>query len=432
MRQPQQEFEVVLNEDERSLLLSLSILPPVIASRMRFGLRDGAVYRFRFEIEHFVELADIVADQAEHHPGKTGRQRFAALYDRLREQVEAVTGATYFDPDDEDEYGEYASEDVTGAYQEFIEHIESSSSPLLSAAVWAVEQGHFATIEAAIKSLFETIAAEHNEPMPDFHGLTLRQINELASATWTDEDGALYVRTDYPASTLDNNFAVIAARTLLETADNDRGIPLTKTRRLMARKYVEAFVDAVPWGAAVREEWKGFRINRPDENNCYSLYLMRYWLEMAGLIRTYKGHLVCTKKGRRLIDPGQAPELLRELLASIFTKSNLSQFDPWFESTAIQAFTPSFIYGLAQSAQDWVWVGQAIDNLLPRVRMNYDGDDFFELAHAAVSRVIQPLYYCGLVEIRPAPAIPAQRLFPFESEYRVTPLHDLVFEFNVT
>jgi len=237
---------------------------------------------------------------------------------------------------------------------------------------------------------------------------------------------------DYPASALENNPAIIAARTVLEAANTGRGIPLTKTQKLVVRKFVDAFADAVPWGAAMRQEWQAMRVNRPDEYNDVSLFLMRYWLEMAGLIRTYKGRLVCTKKGRRVLHPDQAPALLREVLTAIFVKSDMAQFDPWFDVPAIEAFTPAFIYGLGQSGRDWNWLNGAIDLLLPRSKAKCDAEEYAMLAHAAVTRVLQPLYYCGIVEFRPAPNIPARRVTNLAAEYRVAPLYDLVFEFNLT
>jgi len=213
---------------------------------------------------------------------------------------------------------------------------------------------------------------------------------------------------------------------LLRRAAETGGLKLTATGNL-SRALVEEMCGIMEWPGYDKNELFGFHkvINEPD---FFPLHFVRILTQAAKLFRTYRGKLVPTPVGRKVLSGEQRGPLQALLFHVAFWRLNLGYFDRYAVDTWPQNEVGVVLWSLSASAH--VWLGRETLTRLcatPVVGILESQWDFGSSAMEA--RILRPLWWFGLLEARneekSATELVARRL------YRKAPLFDRFVRFNV-
>src|SRR5215467_470485 len=213
---------------------------------------------------------------------------------------------------------------------------------------------------------------------------------------------------------------------LLRRAAETGGLKLTATGNL-SRALVEEMCGIMEWPGYDKDELFAFHkvINEPD---FFPLHFVRILTQAAKLFRTYRGKLVPTPLGRKVLN-GKQHGLLQALLFHVaFWRLNLGYFDRYAVDTWPQNEVGIVLWSLSASAHDWL-ARETLTRLCatPVVGILESQWDFG--SSAMEFRILRPLWWFGLLETRSrdksANELIARRL------YRKAPLFDRFVKFNV-
>ena len=221
--------------------------------------------------------------------------------------------------------------------------------------------------------------------------------------------------------------AIVAnALILLRRAAETDGLKLTATGNL-SRAVVEEMCGIMQWPGYDKEELFGFHkvINEPD---FLPLHFIRILTQAGKLVRTYRGKLVATPLGRKILNGEQHGPLQAVLFHVAFWRLNLGYFDRYAVDTWPQNEVGVVLWSLSASAHDWL-PRETLTRLCasPVIGVLESQWDFGSSAMEA--RILRPLWWFGLLEARSqeksATELVGRRL------YRKAPLFDRFLQFDV-
>lgn len=221
--------------------------------------------------------------------------------------------------------------------------------------------------------------------------------------------------------------AIVAnALLLLRRAADSNGLKLTATGNL-SRAVVEEMCGIMQWPGYDKDELFGFHkvINEPD---FLPLHFIRILTQAAKLFRTYRGKLVATPLGRKILNGEQHGPLQAVLFHVAFWRLNLGYFDRYAVDTWPQHEVGVVLWSLSASAHDWL-PRDTLTRLCasPVIAVLESQWDFGSSAMEA--RILRPLWWFGLLEARSqeksATELVGRRL------YRKAPLFDRFLQFDV-
>lgn len=295
---------------------------------------------------------------------------------------------------------------------------------VLMAAIRAELESHeFASLEAAQEHLNRMMNRRNAVPQPDLGGLTPDELYHVLHGDWRGL-GPLRMMPNLPLAAAEVAPWFVVARLLLRIIEESGGIKLTPAGNL-PKAVVGRLVESV-LSEATREHWSGQGVERVKEQDLQLIHLPRVLLEVGGLMKRRKGHLVLSKEGRGLLPDARAGELYARLFETCFRRFNLGYLDGAQKAPVFQQLIGYPLVRLRDLASDWVSVERVVAEALhPMVRPNVPvpPHGFDDLPLIATTRLLRPLERFALVEQRELPRTPEDILPRFE--VRKTPLYDL-------
>ena len=221
--------------------------------------------------------------------------------------------------------------------------------------------------------------------------------------------------------------AIVAnALILLRRAAETDGLKLTATGNL-SRALVEEMCGIMEWPGYDKDELFGFHkvINEPE---FLPLHFIRILTQTAMLFRTYRGKLVATPLGRKILNGEQHGPLQALLFHVAFWRLNLGYFDRYAVDTWPQNEVGVVLWSLSASAHDWL-PRETLTRLCasPVIGVLESQWDFGSSAMEA--RILRPLRWFGLLEARNQEKSPTE--FVGSRLYRKAPLFDRFLQFDV-
>src|SRR5271168_3564653 len=213
---------------------------------------------------------------------------------------------------------------------------------------------------------------------------------------------------------------------LLRRAAEKGGLKLTATGNL-SRALVEEMCGIMQWPGYDKDELFGLHkvINEPD---FLPLHFIRILTQAAKLLRTYRGKLVATPLGRKILNGEEHGPLQVLLLHVAFWRLNLGYFDRYAVDTWPQNEVGVVLWSLSASAQDWL-PRETLTRLCasPVIGVLESQWDFGSSAMEA--RILRPLWWFGLLEARSQEKSPTELVG--RRLYRKAPLFDRFLQFDV-
>ena len=174
-------------------------------------------------------------------------------------------------------------------------------------------------------------------------------------------------------------------------------------------------------------EWQRY-IKVTREADVWPLDELRTVLQVAGLIRKYKGAFRITRRGLELSGEARVGALFAHLFRTFFGRFNLAYLDDGVEDPVLQATFPQSLWAIGRLADEWT----SVRKLLERVLLATDQPcgELFRFRH----RIVWPLLDFGLLESRMDPDVtdPLRRLGTETEQVRKTPLFDRFVQFEAT
>jgi hypothetical protein len=253
---------------------------------------------------------------------------------------------------------------------------------------------------------FDSFNARHDEPSASNHAISLE--------------------ANLPDSELSGSAILANALLLLRRAADSNGLKLTATGNL-SRAVVEEMCGIMEWPGYDKDELFGFHkvINEPD---FLPLHFIRILTQAAKLFRTYRGKLVTTPLGRKILNGEQYGPLLALLFHVAFWRLNLGYFDRYAVDIWPQNEVGVVLWSLSASAHDWL-PRETLTRLCasPVIGVLESQWDFGSSAMEA--RILRPLWWFGLLEAQSQENSATE--FVGSRLYRKAPLFDRFAKFDV-
>lgn len=305
-----------------------------------------------------------------------------------------------------------------------------------------------ASFEESMGDIMEWMENLSEEEFEDFHctmeaeaekiGISLDELDrgllpaqryQLMFSNWTDPNAPLYLRDDLPLDMLSEVGFFHNARTFLTEIAKNNGFELTKGQGNLQRKYIEVLIDKFIWPDGFLENLKD--LNKViNEIDVWPLHTLRVLLDMAGMIRKYKGKFVPVKKNTHLMKEAHAGKLYQKLFSAFFKQMNMAYLTNSDPMPYQQDSIPYILFRMQFMEDEW----HSIGNIMENVFLDDARFEFYSTLNPYTTPALQfyyhimlPLKYWGLIEVRGA----NKSKYEFDpEEARKTPLFDAFLQFN--
>jgi hypothetical protein len=213
---------------------------------------------------------------------------------------------------------------------------------------------------------------------------------------------------------------------LLRRAAEAGGLKLTATGNL-SRAVVEEMVGIVQAPGYEKTELLRVQqvINEPD---VLPLHFVRILTQAAKLLRAYRGKLVATPLGRRILGLEQHGPLQALLFHVALWRMNLAFFDGYPIDSWPQGEVGIILWSLSASAHDWL-PRETLTRLCASPVIGVLESQWDVGSSAMEARILRPLVWFGLLESRTEERSPTEVVE--RRLYRKAPLFDRLVNFNV-
>ncbi|MFN8396335.1 MAG: hypothetical protein U0176_17050 [Bacteroidia bacterium] len=181
--------------------------------------------------------------------------------------------------------------------------------------------GPFESLEDLNKALAAHFETVNNRPIADFHGLSPSQMHNLLRKTFEPESPIRMKEVTAEQAERSPFYRLVVD--LLTTAQTAGGfkatakgnLPTTVCKELYAKRHI--LLEMIEIG-----------IVKPYKEDDYqSINAAHVVCKQIGLLRKFKGKILLTKKGEKLLQPTNRPELFRELLVGYCLSFNWGYLD---------------------------------------------------------------------------------------------------------
>lgn len=216
-------------------------------------------------------------------------------------------------------------------------------------------------------------------------------------------------------------------RLMIHRAKAIDGLTLTATGAL-SRADVRAIFDAMSWPGF--EKTNALAMNKVlNEADVMPVELTRLIAQTAKLLRKRGKRLLATKFGSGLAEPEAAAELFAKLFETIFWQTNLSYFDRVPLEAWPQNHVGIVLWCLSVAEEDWFLPEDLMRSCTVWEPALVEGHADFP-AYAFESRVLRPLSWFGLLEMRMI-GDPNAPTWQRDRQYRKAALFDRALRFDV-
>jgi hypothetical protein len=190
--------------------------------------------------------------------------------------------------------------------------------------------------------------------------------------------------------------AVLPNARIFMTALDGGGAKLT-ARGNLNRKFVELLLDRLQWQGCDAAEVRSV-CNTVNEHDFTPAMYLHTVLRLAGLVRSEKGLLKLTRKGRTLLLEEQAGRLQAVLFRTNFTRYNPAYLDGFDMPEVFAPQISLILYLIGQFCTDWREAGALMRSVTFRTK-ELTEPKYPDLPAAAFeARVLRYLCWFGLME----------------------------------
>jgi hypothetical protein len=248
----------------------------------------------------------------------------------------------------------------------------------------------------------QTIDARNNRPDPEIGNLSPNQVSKLINLPWNDPACPIKFNQqlkmpDLKHSTFLTN-TTIFLQTLLELKNQDTAT----VKRNLNRKFVKVIFDKLLIDSDIKEDI--LKYNKVvNEEDVFSLHVIRIVCEEAKLIQCRKKKFIVTTNGKKLFSKDNMGELFYGLFITYFRKFNIGYVDRFSELDCIQHAMGYSLCRLSEIASEWVTIEELFDEiLLPKVKEEAVKTlpSVIEPYWIVRSRIVGPLKEFGLLGCR--------------------------------
>ena len=394
---------IQLSQSDHDLLLSALDLPAAEKRFLTAGILDGRMRRFDLSPDVVDAVLFALEDTAARAKHRKLRRSLGRLYEKLEQQVSRAIGLQML-MDGEIEI-EPSAGGIQGLSDQWAEDTVERTGQLQARVADLFQSRTFPSVKVAERAVQDLVDQANQQPLDALGGLTPDAAHELFGNDWTAATPGLQLREDLPLQRLDEAAVIHNARILLTTLGSD-GTRAT-ARGNLNRAFVKKMVDALVWPEGYVDDL--FHYNKVlNEGDVWLLESLRVNLELAGLVRKYRGRFVITRRGLSLLNDHRAGELFARLFRTWFRKYNLAYRDRLPEIPEFQDSVAFPLWRLSHLAKDWHRVEETVPQLLlPEVAAMIpviDDHDFRPLLLR--TRFLAPLEHFGLVRCELDPMMP--------------------------
>lgn len=302
----------------------------------------------------------------------------------------------------------------------------------------ALELGPDATLEELDAALSEAVGGYNEVPQEELGGLSPDQVHRLITSDWEGTGSAIQLDPSLSLAELADSRLLDDARIVLALlAGHPKGVKAT-SKGNFPRAFVNAFRERMRQRATPMEDrYEGREATGVlNEEDVWSLHVVRLLLDLAGLVKKRKGVISRTRRGETLTDESRAGELYSSLLRAQFRGMDLAYLDRAESIPELQYTLGYTLYQLTHSDREWRMANAWLERLvLPAVRGELPapppglGPDFDLGALVLETRFLQPLEAFGLVEARELPR--AAGVYPWHREWQPTELLGRAVRFDL-
>ncbi len=352
-------------KEQRAILEHSTIIEGFILEKIR-NARFGYLALVPYELQ--LLLRDLNSEVERAHTPKL-QKLFKRLYDRLSTDF-PVSLTTDADP-----------------------------STLPNTLQTLLDQGSFRSIDELNLALHDLMDAHNQQPDPEMGNLSPNQVNKLIYSKWEGSDSTVKLNEDIVLYDLQEARFLLNARIFLETLANQQGDTATAKGNLN-RKFTKLMFERMHWRPGHKEDT--IRYNKVlNEQDVWSLHVVRIICELAGLVRKRKRKFLVTNKARKLLADGKSGELYALLFRTFFRQFNLAYLGCLPECFGLQATVVYSLYRLKSVAASWQSPESLVQViLLPKVReqIQKSVSAHIKLHWFIEARLVRPLEDFGLLE----------------------------------
>jgi hypothetical protein len=237
---------------------------------------------------------------------------------------------------------------------------------------------------------------------------------------------AIRLEPDLADTEISGSAVTANALILLRRAAETGGLKLTATGNLSRAVVEEMFGIIKALGYDKTELLRVQKvINEPD---VLPLHFVRILTQAAKLLRTYRGKLIPTPLGRRMLAAEQHGPLQAILFHVAFWRLNLAYFDGYSLDSWPQGEVGVILWSLSASAHDWL-PRETLTRLCASPVIGALESQWDVGSSAMEARILRPLVWFGLLESRTEPRSAADLIE--RRLYRKAPLFDRFLKFDV-
>lgn len=394
---PTDKLPLELSPSERKLLLENVLVPLDLIKRIRLTLIKDGKAEFHFTLDELEELAGYIAAEAIHATSKKMENKLNKIYLRIFEIM--------------DHYTDQEEEPIDGLGV-FHRQLSGDNFP-----------------PKDLKYEIQPDLAQFAEvSIPELGDLSMVQVQLLLQSGWSGSNGAMQCNQNLSLPQLKGAILFNNTRALLAVILKADGVKLTQKGNL-SRSFVRDLLDVLEISKDTRDRL--FRVCKViNEIDCFEIHIPNILLNLAGLVRKYKGTLKITRKGRELATDANAGQLFNLLFQTFFKKLNLFYLTRYKEIQGYQATIAFPIYMSGQLSSSWVKAETVAHKvLLPDILAGIPKSAFQETLEWLVElTVFEPLVGFGLLEKR---ELPQNNMVFSTMEIRKSHLYDKFLKFNL-
>lgn len=181
--------------------------------------------------------------------------------------------------------------------------------------------GPFESLEDLNKALAAHMATVNNRPIEDFHGLSPVQMHQLLRGTF-GPDSLLRMKPLTATQAECSPFYCLVVG-LLTVAQSSEGFKATAKGNLPTKVCKELYAKK----HIVHDYIESGIVKANKEEDFVSIHAAHLVCKQIGLLRKYKDKILLTKKAEKLLQPGNQPQLFRELIVGYCSSFNWAYLD---------------------------------------------------------------------------------------------------------
>lgn len=384
---------------ERKLLLDLDIALPHLLERIAITPATKWDLHFNFTPEELDQFAGFILDKAEETMYVERKNELNRIYDRIDNLLKACGF-------------EKPKYDNT-----------------LASIIGDIKENEYSNIEEFEQVVIQRLQTYNLTPQPELGGLSPVQVQFLCQSDWSDHNAVIKFNKGLALDKLQGATIFNNCRAMLSAIAKADGVKLTKTGNLN-RNFIKEMLGVMVISKDSLDRLLTYN-KVINEDDCFEVHIPRILLEMAGLVRKYKGNLKVSKRGKELLAENKAGQLFNLLFLTLYRKLNLFYLTRFQEIPGYQDTIGFPIYMTGQLCSDWTKPESiARKVLLPIVLEKVPKTPLKDNVEWLVKKtVVEPLVGFGLLESR---ELTKEDDFTQPIEVRKSILFDEFLNFDLT